>query len=76
MTETEYKKKQAQDTNQLKKAFDAGYRKGRKEGIDEMREVIEQGPQLIRKDVERTFVAMIPVEYLLIKIARLKEQGV
>ena len=34
MTETEYKAQQAQDTNQVKKAFDAGYQKGRQEGIE------------------------------------------
>ena len=38
MTETEYREKQTQDTNQLKKAFDAGYSKGRKGGIDVMRD--------------------------------------
>ena len=36
MTEADYKEKQARDTNQLKKVFEAGYQKGRKEGIDEM----------------------------------------
>jgi len=40
MTEAEYGEKQTQDTNQLKKAFDAGSRKGRKEGIDEMRDAL------------------------------------
>ena len=34
MTEIEYREKQIQDTNQLKKAFDTGYRKGWKEGIE------------------------------------------
>ena len=34
MTEAEYKEKQVQDTNQLKKAFDSGYQQGREEGIE------------------------------------------
>ena len=35
MTEAEYKEKQVQDTNQLGKAFDYGYQKGREEGVEE-----------------------------------------
>ena len=38
MTEIEYRG--TQDTNQLKKTFDAGYRKGRREGIDSVREYL------------------------------------
>lgn len=50
MTETEYREKQTQDTNQLKKAFDAGYSKGRKEGIDAMRDRAKYYPELSYPD--------------------------
>jgi len=45
----------------------------RREGIEEMREVVENGPHLIRRDMGH-LVTMIPVEYVYTKLKRLKEE--